>query len=568
MAVPKDAIPSLSECQCQICLEILIEPVTFPCNHTICNPCLQSIIEKANLCCPFCRRWISSWARYHTRKNSLVNMELWEIIQKYYPKECELRASGQESVEIVDDHQPVRLLSMPGELGKEYEEEIRKMETERRVRQEAENKASEEYTQRLLAEEEKRPAEKRQREMEEQLKNDEELAGKLRVNSNNFCERNILASPLNSRRSDSVTIKAQKKRQNRQKNTGCIQKYLSPKSQFGSTSKSEVGQENRKSTMSKEINSTYLTSTMWQDTELEEDTPTLSPQICLEIEEQGAKSSVELPMPQFSACGSKRCFEGQVKPRPNNHGKELRVVNHKEPKTRVPYFREAAVKPCGETESGLGIFGMTQITGNSMMVKENEETNLLISSNTFKRKNEASTSTTVRDLCFSAKRREIFPVASPDKEETEINFTQKQMESEHLLFEKRKQEEQDRLLAFQFQKEMDKEPMKITRQKGSPGKYQLFTTSFSPDTFLMGQKNSQDSNFKKQNGMELSKCWGSLRDENQQPSFKIQLKHSATGNARRVPNSTRHGCDVPTSAHCPQPSNSENSFQMFQRYRK
>ena len=88
MAVPKDSIPSLLECQCQICVEILFEPVTLPCNHTLCKPCFESTVEKASLCCPFCRRRVSSWARYRSRTNSLVNMELWEIIQKHYPKEC------------------------------------------------------------------------------------------------------------------------------------------------------------------------------------------------------------------------------------------------------------------------------------------------------------------------------------------------------------------------------------------------------------------------------------------------------------------------------------------------
>nr|8UQA_K Chain K, E3 ubiquitin-protein ligase RNF168,Ubiquitin-conjugating enzyme E2 D3,Histone H2B type 2-E,Histone H2A type 1-B/E [Homo sapiens] len=97
MALPKDAIPSLSECQCGICMEILVEPVTLPCNHTLCKPCFQSTVEKASLCCPFCRRRVSSWTRYHTRRNSLVNVELWTIIQKHYPRECKLRASGSGS---------------------------------------------------------------------------------------------------------------------------------------------------------------------------------------------------------------------------------------------------------------------------------------------------------------------------------------------------------------------------------------------------------------------------------------------------------------------------------------
>lgn len=325
MAVRKDSIPSLLECQCQICVEILFEPVTLPCNHTLCKPCFESTVEKASLCCPFCRRRVSSWARYRTRTNSLVNMELWETIQKHYPKECKLRASGQESKEIVDDYQPVRLLSKPGELRREYEEEISKVEAERRACEEEENKASEEYIQRLLAEEEeeeKRQAEKRHREMEEQLKSDEELARRLSLDINNFCEESVLASPLNSRKSDPVTTKSQKKSKNKQTNTGDIQKYLSPKSQLGSASQSEVAQEDRKNSMSKKIDdNSDVKSPTWQDTDVEEDMPTLSPQIYLAVQEEDAKSSVESPMPQLCTSGGEWCLEGKVGTGPSNREK-------------------------------------------------------------------------------------------------------------------------------------------------------------------------------------------------------------------------------------------------------
>jgi hypothetical protein len=66
---------------------------------------------------------------------------------------------------------------------------IFKVEAERRATEEEENKASEEYIQRLLAEdeeEEKRQAAQRRSEMEEQLKNDEELARKLSINIVSF----------------------------------------------------------------------------------------------------------------------------------------------------------------------------------------------------------------------------------------------------------------------------------------------------------------------------------------------------------------------------------------------
>ncbi|XP_045358421.1 E3 ubiquitin-protein ligase RNF168 [Leopardus geoffroyi] len=565
MAVTQNAIPSLSECQCRICVEILIEPITLPCNHTLCNPCFQSTVEKASLCCPFCRRRVSSWTRYHTRRNSLVNMELWEIIQKHYPKECKLRVSGQESEEIVDDYQPVRLLSKPGELRREYEEEISKVEAERRASEEEENKASEAYIQRLLAEEEeeeKQQAEKRRREMEEQLKSDEELARKLSININNFCDGSVLASPLNSRKSDTVTTKSQKKSKNKQTNTGDIQKYLSPKSQFGSASQCEVVQESKKNSMSKETDGTIVNSPTRQDTEIEEDMPTLSPQIGMDIQEQGAKSSVESPMPQLYASGREWCLEAEVKMRPSNHDKELCVLNHEGPEARVPCS--------GETESACTISGMTQIIESNTVETENEDSCLLTSKDISKRKNQESSFEAVRDPCISAKRRKMFPRASSDQEETEINFTQKLIDLERLLFERHKQEEQDRLLALQLQKQVDKEQMKPNRQKGSPDEYQLRPTSSPPDKLLNGQrKNSKDRNVKRQTDIEHSESRRGSKNENWQPSFKIQLKHSVNVNGRKMPNSSRDNCNVSKSAHSLQPSKSQKSiFQMFQRYTK
>ncbi|XP_005675124.2 PREDICTED: E3 ubiquitin-protein ligase RNF168 [Capra hircus] len=573
MAVRKDSIPSLLECQCQICVEILFEPVTLPCNHTLCKPCFESTVEKASLCCPFCRRRVSSWARYRTRTNSLVNMELWETIQKHYPKECKLRASGQESKEIVDDYQPVRLLSKPGELRREYEEEISKVEAERRACEEEENKASEEYIQRLLAEEEeeeKRQAEKRHREMEEQLKSDEELARRLSLDINNFCEESVLASPLNSRKSDPVTTKSQKKSKNKQTNTGDIQKYLSPKSQLGSASQSEVVQEDRKNSMSKRIDdNSDVKSPTWQDSDVEEDMPTLSPQIYLAVQEQDAKSSVESPMPQLCTSGGEWCLEGKVETGPSNREKGLCVISLEEPKARVPYSGDAATEARGETESECTVTDTTQFLRNNTVGTENEESHLLISKGTSKRRNLAPLSEAIREPCFSAKRKKTFPKASSDQEETEISLTQKLIDLEHLLYERHKQEKQDRLLALQLQEEVDQEQIRPDRQKGSPDGYQLRTVSSPPDKVLNGQrKNSRDRNSKRQTELEQPKPQTNSKNENhRQPSFKIQLKCSVNG--RKIANSTRDNCNVPKTAHSLQPSKSQKSiFQMFQRFTK
>uniref|UniRef100_A0A2I3TMH3 E3 ubiquitin-protein ligase RNF168 n=1 Tax=Pan troglodytes TaxID=9598 RepID=A0A2I3TMH3_PANTR len=501
MALPKDAIPSLSECQCGICMEILVEPVTLPCNHTLCKPCFQSTVEKASLCCPFCRRRVSSWTRYHTRRNSLVNVELWKIIQKHYPRECKLRASGQESEEVADDYQPVRLLSKPGELRREYEEEISKVAAERRASEEEENKASEEYIQRLLAEEEeeeKRQAEKRRRAMEEQLKSDEELARKLSIDINNFCEGSISASPLNSRKSDPVTPKSEKKSKNKQRNTGDIQKYLTPKSQFGSASHSEAVQEVRKNSVSK----VYIDSSDRKSQQ--EDMPTLSPQISLGIGEQGADSSIESPMPWLCACGT------------SNHGKELCVLSHERPKTRVPYSKETAVMPCGRTESGCA-----PTSGVTQQMETTQVRQKMKSREISKRKNQESSFEAVKDHAFL-----------------------------------QKEEKSSTVMALQLQKEVDKEQMVPNRQKRIPDEYHLRAASSPPDKVLNGQrKNPKD-------GTSKGKLTQSIQHQ-RGVSLKMQLKQS------KMPNSTRDHCKVSKSAHSLQPSISQKSvFQMFQRCTK
>ncbi|CAJ0939870.1 unnamed protein product [Ranitomeya imitator] len=125
----KNCLPR-SECICGICREILLEPVTLPCSHTLCYPCFTSTVEKASLCCPYCRQRVSNWARKNARSKTLVNKELWEIIQSQYPEECERRASGQDTSE--NDFEdglasyPAHLICKPGEIRKEYEAEISK----------------------------------------------------------------------------------------------------------------------------------------------------------------------------------------------------------------------------------------------------------------------------------------------------------------------------------------------------------------------------------------------------------------------------------------------------------
>ena len=87
---------SRADCLCPVCLEIFLEPVTLPCDHTFCKPCFLETVDKANMCCPLCRKRVSTWARHNSRNKTLVNIELWLRVQAAFPAQCQRRLRGLE----------------------------------------------------------------------------------------------------------------------------------------------------------------------------------------------------------------------------------------------------------------------------------------------------------------------------------------------------------------------------------------------------------------------------------------------------------------------------------------
>ncbi|XP_062408859.1 E3 ubiquitin-protein ligase rnf168 [Sardina pilchardus] len=196
ISVPEEGAGGLSrsDCLCPVCLEIFLEPVTLPCTHTFCKSCFLETVDKSNMCCPLCRKRVSTWARQNNRKNTLVNLDLWQRIQSAFPEQCQRRLSGQE-----DDYSTILVATpkvcQPGELRREYEDEVSKVEKEKRALEEAERRASEEYIQRLLAEDEQRLAEERTRQEENQQK-DEWLARQISQELNSDTNSQVNSRPI------------------------------------------------------------------------------------------------------------------------------------------------------------------------------------------------------------------------------------------------------------------------------------------------------------------------------------------------------------------------------------
>ncbi|NWI07134.1 RN168 ligase, partial [Tichodroma muraria] len=469
---------SLSDCLCQICMEIFVEPVTLPCSHTLCNSCFQMTVEKASLCCPFCRRRVSSWARYNTRRNTLINWELWEMIQKNYPEECERRINGQDLDEEICVSKPQHQLSKPGELRQEYEAEISKVEAERRAHEQEENKASEEYIQRLLAEEEEehRLAEERRKEMEKQLKQDEELAWQLSNSLNEDPEGHVPGSPSPAH---SLSLQTSPlnlgKAKNKPSNSGDIQKYLSPKDygMLGSASfSSSTGRGGSNSVSA--TNSNEGSSSALQDEQ--EEMPTLSPQLTSVNKDSGAKDSfLESCMNYFSVSASGEIATVKQEKTPGPNGLEDGVPDALHGTTEG----EGSRTVLGSKEEDDGIESDSgNLTHDQRAGHSDEETpeRPQNSKETPKRKLLEAPADAMIDLGMLDKRRRTFSESVEDQGEQINDFNlQTQRAFEQEFYERRRQEEQDRLLALQLQKELDKEERTLNRQKGSPDEYLLRT---------------------------------------------------------------------------------------------
>ncbi|NXU48473.1 RN168 ligase, partial [Turnix velox] len=599
MSEKSEAPLSLSDCLCQICMEIFVEPVTLPCNHTLCNSCFQLTVEKACLCCPFCRRRVSSWARYNTRRNTLVNWELWEKIQKNYPKECELRINGQDLEEEICVPHPQHQLSKPGELRQEYEAEISKVEAERRAHEQEENKASEDYIQQLLAEEEEeeqRLAEERRREMEKQLKQDEELAWQLSnslVSQDHGRQGCVLSSPApaGSLLPETSPVNLCKMK-SKSSNSGDIQKYLSPKLHhaLGSTSFSGTTVGGRSNSISVLKSSEYSTSA-WQDEQAE--MPTLSPQLTRVVKDSSAKDSfLESCMNYFSASasGDSSDVKQEKTARPNCLGDEVPDALHgitEGEVSRTVLQRSKGGDDGMESDSG----SLTHLESinheisaencpcirsatNSLMFDsksassdEEKPEKLQNTKDIPKRKLLEPPAGAVVDLCVLDKRRRTSLESLKDQGEQLDDFNLQMLKAfEQEFYERRMQEEQDRLLALQLQKQINKEERTLNRQKGSPDEYLLRTkpSELAEDSPVRGgsPKVAKDSKVpKKQPETNHRKTRKGSCNENWQSPTRLPVKPASVKGGKVL------NCVVNTSEAkdiCSVPKNKQKTIlQMF-----
>lgn len=459
---------------CPVCREIFLEPVTLPCNHTLCNPCFQLTVEKASLCCPLCRRRVSSWARYHSRRSTLINLQLWKRIQQDFPEECQRRANGQD-VEIEDSQPfyPPPLLSKPGELRAEYEAQMSKCEAERRALEEEERKASEEYIQKLLAEEEeenRKQEEKRKEEEAKQLQKDEELARVINseINVPPVSEDNNPSSParVTLQRQDSSSRK-RKAVQKKAGTAGDIKRFLSPGSRQILSSQLQ-GNESCASTSNKENVTNMKCSTVMQGMQRndydEPKMPTLSPQKVHAFPSsvfRGSVSESDLGMPKLLICSEESAS----------------II-------ATPSTSEAANEKMHTKDK---IFVCKKSSNGQYKRKNNRELEKCIALKIAELLTPQDLGIKCPRMCSadgsessSDNKRTTVVCEGDESTNSSCSFDYTEvMELEEELYQKYRQELADRQLALKLQKQLDKEQNAVSRLKGSPDEYRLRPTTLS-----------------------------------------------------------------------------------------
>ncbi|XP_075538310.1 E3 ubiquitin-protein ligase rnf168-like [Dermacentor variabilis] len=160
-----------SDVTCPVCLSMVVEPVTMPCGHEVCNSCFANTVLMANKECPMCRMRIASWARKAAREGTLVNRRRWELIKSRFPQQVARRLSGDDSRAGTPLRIVPRSLCEPGEIRREYEQQRQQAEAQWRQERELEAQAGEALAQQLASEEERALEEQRR-----QLRRDQRLA--------------------------------------------------------------------------------------------------------------------------------------------------------------------------------------------------------------------------------------------------------------------------------------------------------------------------------------------------------------------------------------------------------
>ena len=75
-------------CTCTVCWEVLYDPVTLPCGHSLDQRCLQKVLATEQRGCPTCRAPLPA-------EVPAVNVQLREVVEERYPQQVRAPAPSR-----------------------------------------------------------------------------------------------------------------------------------------------------------------------------------------------------------------------------------------------------------------------------------------------------------------------------------------------------------------------------------------------------------------------------------------------------------------------------------------
>ena len=75
------------DCSCAVCFDVLLDPVTLACGHTLDQRCLQRLVAAGGSACPTCREPLPAVL-------PAVNVQFRNVVQRQYPQQVAPPPSG------------------------------------------------------------------------------------------------------------------------------------------------------------------------------------------------------------------------------------------------------------------------------------------------------------------------------------------------------------------------------------------------------------------------------------------------------------------------------------------
>ena len=79
---------------CPICLNVYFKPVKLPCNHTLCQQCLERSLDISTLGCPICRYRLSTWKRRLKDVSICIDKDRDIAIEHLFPRYYSAKTKG------------------------------------------------------------------------------------------------------------------------------------------------------------------------------------------------------------------------------------------------------------------------------------------------------------------------------------------------------------------------------------------------------------------------------------------------------------------------------------------